>query len=65
MALIRGEMTSLDGKYTYATVEHHKVRVPTPKHHLEPRFDVEWDRVMRAEGLGERVKQEEKGAAKL
>jgi hypothetical protein len=28
MALIRGEMTSLDGKRIYATCEHHKVHVP-------------------------------------
>ena len=49
MALIQGEMVSLDGKITYATVEHHKVRVPTPKQHLGPEFEVEWDRVMREE----------------
>ncbi len=27
MALIKGAMTSLDGKITYSTVEHHKVNV--------------------------------------
>lgn len=31
MALIQGEMVSLDCKVTYATVEHHKVRVPTAR----------------------------------
>lgn len=49
MALIQGEMVSLDSKTTYATVEHHKVRVPTPAHHLKPEFDVEWDLMMKAE----------------
>ena len=34
MALIRGEMTSLDGKTTYCTVEHHKVNVPMLPGHL-------------------------------
>ena len=49
MALIQGEMTSMDGKTVYCTVEHHKVRVPTRPDHLKPEFDVEWDRVMAAE----------------
>ena len=49
MALIQGEMISMDGKSTYATVEHHKVCVPTPAHHLRPEFDVEWDRIMKEE----------------
>jgi acyl-coenzyme A thioesterase 13 len=34
MALIRGSMVSPDGKITYATVEHHKVNVPTREEHL-------------------------------
>lgn len=41
MALIRGTMSSQDGKYVYCTCEHHKVNVPTRKEHLEHR--VEWD----------------------
>lgn len=49
MALIHGEMVSMDGKTTYATVEHHKVRVPTPAHHLKPEYDVEWDLIMKEE----------------
>lgn len=49
MALIQGEMVSMDGVTTYATVEHHKVRVPTPAHHLKPEYDVEWDRLMKEE----------------
>ncbi|KAF1851099.1 thioesterase family protein-like protein [Cucurbitaria berberidis CBS 394.84] len=48
MAMIRGDMTSLDGKTTYCTVEHHKVNVPTLPEHLSARiswddeFDKEW-----------------------
>ena len=58
MALIQGEMVSMDGKSTYATVEHHKVCVPTPAHHLKPEFDVEWDMIMREEAAkkGEKAK---------
>lgn len=33
MALIRGTMESVDGKTIYATVEHHKVHVPTREGH--------------------------------
>ncbi|KFY41771.1 hypothetical protein V494_02800 [Pseudogymnoascus sp. VKM F-4513 (FW-928)] len=50
MALIQSEIVSLDGKTTYCTCEHHKVSVPTPKHHLSKKYEVEWDRVMMAEG---------------
>lgn len=48
MALIRGQMTSLDGKTTYCTVEHHKVNVPAVPEHLTVRvpwddqFETEW-----------------------
>lgn len=45
MAMIRGTMTSEDGKIIYCTCEHHKVAVPTRKSHLEHR--VPWD-----EGFG-------------
>ncbi|APA13650.1 hypothetical protein SS1G_07692 [Sclerotinia sclerotiorum 1980 UF-70] len=41
MAMLRGSMTSLDGSIVYCTCEHHKVRVPTKKEHLEHK--VEWD----------------------
>ncbi len=41
MAMIRGTMTSQDGKTIYCTAEHHKVRVPTRPEHLRHR--VEWD----------------------
>jgi acyl-coenzyme A thioesterase 13 len=48
MAMIRGDMTSLDGKITYCTVEHHKVNVATLLGHSKVRvpwddvFDEEW-----------------------
>jgi acyl-coenzyme A thioesterase 13 len=41
MAMIRGEMTSLDGKVTYCTAEHHKVNTPVLEHHRKAR--VSWD----------------------
>jgi acyl-coenzyme A thioesterase 13 len=41
MAMIRGQMTSLDGKTTYCTVEHHKVNTPTVRNFLTMR--VPWD----------------------
>lgn len=41
MALIKGEMTSEDGKIVYATVEHHKVNVPARPEHLAAR--IPWD----------------------
>lgn len=50
MAMIQSEMTSLDGKIIYCTAEHHKVSVATPAHHLSEKYEVEWDRVMKAEG---------------
>jgi len=45
MAMIRGDMTSLDGKITYCTVEHHKVNVPVRAIHAEARipWDEEWE----------------------
>lgn len=39
MALIRGEMVSLDGKTTYCTADHHKVHVPTRVEHLKPAYE--------------------------
>jgi len=52
MALIKGSMTSVDGRTTYVTVEHHKVNVPTRPDHLSMR------EVMRQqkEGAKERAK---------
>jgi acyl-coenzyme A thioesterase 13 len=41
MAMIRGDMKSLDGKTTYCTVEHHKVNVPVQPEHKKVR--VPWD----------------------
>jgi acyl-coenzyme A thioesterase PaaI-like protein len=41
MAMIRGEMTSLDGKITYCTAEHHKVNAPPLPEHLSVR--IPWD----------------------
>jgi acyl-coenzyme A thioesterase 13 len=41
MAMVRGEMTSLDGKITYCTVEHHKVNTPVQPEHLIARLP--WD----------------------
>ncbi|USP75905.1 uncharacterized protein yc1106_03179 [Curvularia clavata] len=49
MAMIRGDMTSLDGRTTYCTVEHHKVNVPVqPEHRLvrtawDDEFEREWN----------------------
>ncbi|TVY59153.1 hypothetical protein LSUE1_G010065 [Lachnellula suecica] len=48
MALIRGTMSSQDGKTVYCTCEHHKVAVPTLKENLEQR--VEWDKQWDAKG---------------
>jgi acyl-coenzyme A thioesterase 13 len=48
MAMIRGTMSTQDGKTVYCTCEHHKVAVPTRKEHLEHR--VEWDEVWERKG---------------
>lgn len=48
MAMIRGVMTSLDGKTIYCTCEHHKVSVPTQKDHLK--YKVAWDELWEADG---------------
>jgi acyl-coenzyme A thioesterase 13 len=57
MAMIRGEMTSLDGKIVYCTAEHHKVNVPVKQEHLKARvaWDEEFAREWKAQG-GEKVK---------
>ncbi|CZT48887.1 uncharacterized protein RSE6_09655 [Rhynchosporium secalis] len=63
MALIRGEMTSLDGKIVFCTCEHHKVGVPSQSAHLKHR--VPWDEVWDAELEGEeKGKEMEKGEGK-
>ena len=41
LAMIRGEMTTTDGKKVYATVEHHKVNTPTIPEHLKEH--IPWD----------------------
>ncbi len=41
MAMIKGWMTSEDGKVVYATCDHHKVAMATPEKHLA--FRVPWD----------------------
>lgn len=41
MALLRGEMRSVDGSILFCTCEHHKVGVSTPKENLEVKVD--WD----------------------
>jgi hypothetical protein len=48
MAMIRGVMTSLDGKTIYCTCEHHKVSVPTQPDHLK--YKVAWDELWKADG---------------
>jgi acyl-coenzyme A thioesterase 13 len=56
MAMIRGTMSSLDGKTIYATCEQHKVAVPTQPKHLEFRigWDDQWDKesIMSTKGAG-------------
>ncbi|CZR53760.1 uncharacterized protein PAC_03641 [Phialocephala subalpina] len=48
MAMIRGTMTSQDGKTIYCTCEHHKVAVPTQPKHLEHK--VPWDELWVKDG---------------
>lgn len=66
MAMIRGVMTSLDGKITYCTVEHHKVNAPVLPQSRKVRipwddeFDKQW-------GIGKWTKETgtEKAKAKI
>lgn len=46
MAMIKGWLTSEDGKVVYATCDHHKVAMATPKHHLAYRvaWDEQWEK---------------------
>lgn len=48
MAMIRGTMTSQDGKTIFCTCEHHKVSVPTREEHLG--YRVPWDDLWAADG---------------
>jgi len=61
MAMIRGEMTSLDGKTIYCVAEHHKVNVPMKPEHTGTRLP--WDDEMEKE-LQE-ADNKTKSAAKL
>lgn len=49
MAMIRGTMTSQDGKTIFCTCEHHKVSVPTQPDHLKHK--VAWDDLWAADGV--------------
>lgn len=44
-AYIKGWMTSVDGKTTYAVADHHKIHVPTPKEQMDLRVPLDdlWD----------------------
>jgi acyl-coenzyme A thioesterase 13 len=59
MAMIRGSMTSLDGKVTYCTVEHHKVNTPVRDEHRLAK--IPWDE----EFAKEWANVKEKGRAKM
>lgn len=50
--LLWSGMTSVDGKITYVTVEHHKVSVPTRPDHLTMREEMRQKR----KGAEERLK---------
>ncbi|KAH7122769.1 thioesterase family protein-like protein [Dendryphion nanum] len=69
MAMIRGDMTSLDGKTTYCTVEHHKVNAPVLEHlrgvriEWDDEFDKDWG-VKEGQGMGQR-KGDNKAKAKI
>ena len=52
--MIRGIMTSEDGKTTYCTCEHHKVSVPTQRAHLS--YRVPWDDLWDKDGVAVRGK---------
>ncbi|KAF4624264.1 hypothetical protein G7Y89_g13907 [Cudoniella acicularis] len=57
LAMIRGTMSSQDGKTIYCTCEHHKVSVPTQPAHLEHK--VAWDELWvrdQEKGVGEKEK---------
>jgi len=57
MAMIRGIMSSPDGKTIYCTCEHHKVAVPTQKEHLTYRvgWDGLWDEKIEGPPVGSKL----------
>ncbi|KAF2181856.1 thioesterase family protein-like protein [Zopfia rhizophila CBS 207.26] len=61
MAMIQGKMTSLDGKTTYCTVEHHKVNAPALPQHRKARipwdeeFEREWGIAEKGEGVSPKI----------
>jgi len=57
MAMIRGTMTSQDGKTIFCTCEHHKVNVPTQTEHLS--YRVPWDDLWSADGAAVEGKEVE------
>lgn len=62
MAMIRGEMTSLDGKTVYCTAEHHKVNISMKPEHTGVRLP--WDDEMERE-INEETERKVKFTAKL
>ena len=62
MAMIRSEMTSVDGKTIFATCEHHKVNVPTRPEHIDARLP--WDDEQEKE-LQEEMERKAKREVKL
>ncbi len=54
MAMIRGVMTSLDGKTIFCTCEHHKVGVPSQPAHLK--YKVAWDELWEADSENNKPK---------
>lgn len=55
MAMIRSEMTSVDGKTIFATCEHHKVNVPTRPEHIAVRLPWDDDQEKELQGSAERT----------
>ncbi|ORY17619.1 thioesterase family protein-like protein [Clohesyomyces aquaticus] len=57
MAMIRGEMTSLDGKIVFSTVEHHKVNAPVLPQHRKARvpWDDEWEKEWGSKGKASKI----------
>ncbi|KAF1966500.1 thioesterase family protein-like protein [Bimuria novae-zelandiae CBS 107.79] len=56
MAMLQGKMTSLDGKTTYCTAEHHKVNTPLREDHRKVR--VPWDDEFERDWEAKRLEQE-------
>jgi len=52
MAMLRGNIESLDGKIVYATCEHHKVHLPSLAEHLELREEMRSEILAKAEESG-------------